>query len=113
MEAALKASNKNVKFSTTLKYVLDVKGWIAPHLDEIHKHTAPHVFRFQYNHSKQKAEMFYKHWSHEPWQPTGDNGGLILLKVIHSCSDTCVYYFCVYYNRVLLMVHRSLLSQIA
>lgn len=38
-------------------------------------------FRFRLNHAKKKAEMHYQHWSHEPWQPSGDDGGHILLKV--------------------------------
>ena len=77
MEEAMKVSNQNVKSTHSLKYVFDIKNWIAPHLDEIHGHTVPHVFRFTLNHSK-KAEMHYKHWSHEQWQP---EHGLILLKV--------------------------------
>ena len=52
MDAALRASNQNVKHSSTLNYVFDIKNWIAPHLDEIHGHTAPHVFRFCLNHVK-------------------------------------------------------------
>ena len=80
MDAALRASNQNVKHSSTLNYVFDIKNWIAPHLDEIHGHTAPHVFRFRLNHAK-RAEMHYQHWSHEPWKPSGDGSGLILLKV--------------------------------
>ena len=71
MDAALWASNQNVKHSSTLNYVLDIKIWIAPHLDEIHGHTAPLVFRFRLNHAK-RAEMYYQHCSHEPWKPSGD-----------------------------------------
>ena len=82
MEMALKASNHSVKNVSTLKHVFDIKSWIAPHLDEIHGHTSPHIFRFRFNHTTQKAEMHYKHWSHEPWEAGGDNdSGLFLLKV--------------------------------
>lgn len=81
MEAALRASNQNVKGTNILNYVFDIKNWIAPHLDEIHGHTAPHVFRFRRNSQSKRAEMHYQHWSHEPWEPTGEEGGLILLKV--------------------------------
>ena len=81
MDAALKASNQSVKSSSVLKYIFDIKSWIAPHLDEIHGHTVPHVFRFRLNSAK-RAEMHYQHWSHEPWMPSGN--GLILLKV-HKC----------------------------
>ena len=81
MNLAMKASNQKVKSSTTLKYVFDIKNWIAPHLDEIHGHTAPHVFRFRLTHAK-RAEMHYQNWSHDPWKPiTVDGIGLILLKV--------------------------------
>ena len=81
MGAAMKASNKRVRTTSTLSYVFDIKNWISPHLDEVHGHTIPHVFRFQLNHSK-RAEMHYKNWSHEEWQP--EEGGLLLLKV-YTC----------------------------
>jgi hypothetical protein len=80
MAASLTTSNKNVKMVSTLNYVFDIKNWIAPHLDEIHGHTAPHVFRFQLNHASKRAEMHYKHWSHDPWEPRGEHG-LYILKV--------------------------------
>lgn len=78
----MKASNQNVKCVSTLRYIFDMKNWIAPHLDEIHGHTAPHIFRFRFNHASQKAEMHYKHWSHESWQADKDSeNGYFLLKV--------------------------------
>ena len=46
MNLAMKASNQKVKSSTTLKYVFDIKNWIAPHLDEIHGHTLLMCFVF-------------------------------------------------------------------
>ena len=82
MEASLKASNQSVKSVSALKYIFHIKKWITPYLEEIHGHTAPHVFRFRFNHAAKKAELHYKHWSHEPWEPDGDsNKGLFLLKV--------------------------------
>lgn len=71
METALKASNKSVKSVSTLQYIFDIKSWIAPYLDEIHGHTAPHVFRFRFNHTSKKGEMHYKYWSHQAWETDG------------------------------------------
>ena len=71
MDAALRATNQNVNNSCTLNYVFDNKNWIAPHLNEIHGHTAPHVLRFRLNHAK-RAEMHYQYWSHELWKPSRD-----------------------------------------
>lgn len=80
----MKASNKKVRNTCTITHVYDIKSWIAPHLEEIHGHTAPHIFHFQVNHSKKRAELRYKNWSNEPWYPTEDKDGLILLKVCSS-----------------------------
>ena len=89
METALKSSNQNVKNTTTLEYIFDIKNWIAPHLDEIHGHTAPHIFRFRLNHSK-RAEMHYKNWTHESWEPSDtSDDGLLLLKV---CYLSLIHY---------------------
>ena len=41
-------------------------------------HTTPHVFLFKRERDG-KAEMYYKHWSSDPWTP---KEGLLLLKVI-------------------------------
>lgn len=79
MERRFRESNRGVIGATTLQYVYDIRAWITPVLNEIHNHTVPHVFRFRRN-LQGKAEMHYKHWSHEPWQPSG--AGLVLLKVI-------------------------------
>jgi hypothetical protein len=81
MDLAARVSNKKVLSTSTLEYLFDIRNWIEPHLDEIHGHTAPHVFNFKLNRSK-KAELRYKNWSHEPWDPAEGKGGLILLKVV-------------------------------
>ena len=70
-------SNKNVQNVTTLKYLFDVKNWIAPCIDEIHYHTKPHVFLFKRNFDG-NAEMFYKQWSHNSWKPSESKGCQIL-----------------------------------
>ena len=69
----------------SLRYVYDVRSWISPCLEEITRHTAPHIFRFRRNENG-RAEMHYKHWSHESWEPA--ERGLFLLKV-RSCDTTC------------------------
>ena len=84
MVCTLKTSNQNVKFVSTLKYVFDIKSWISPHLNEIHGHTTPHIFRFSFNHSTKKAEMQYRHWSHDSWN---QGQGLLLLKVAMQCNS--------------------------
>ena len=45
------------------------RQWIEPHLEEIHKHTAPHIFLFKKS-LQGRAEMFYKHWSKDEWSPS-------------------------------------------
>lgn len=77
MEACWKASNQAVRGAATLTYIFNIKEWISPCLDEIHGHTAPHVFLFRRN-SQGKGVMYYKNWSHNSWQP---EEGLKLLKV--------------------------------
>lgn len=97
MEKAMKASNQSVRATFTPTHVFDIKNWISPHLDEIHGHTAPHVFRFRLNQSK-KAEMHYKHWSHEEWAP---QGGFIPLKVSMSHVSATKQSYKLYLYRVL------------
>ena len=74
---ACKASNHAVCGTRTLKYIFDIKSWISPCLEEIHGHTAPHVFLFRRN-ADRKAVMFTKKWSHEEWEP---EGGFRILEV--------------------------------
>ena len=85
LEQCCKAANHNSRESTTLRCIFDVKAWLLPALEEIHGHTVPHVFLFRRN-AQGRAVMFYKHWSHEPWQP---QEGLTLLKVIWILSNCC------------------------
>lgn len=78
MEQRFKDSNRSVAGVLTLSYVFDVRSWIGPCLDDIMYHTTPHVFLFKRGRDE-KAEMYYKHWSSDPWSP---EEGLRLLKVI-------------------------------
>lgn len=77
MEQRFLNSSRTVVYVSTLQYMFDVKHWIEPHLEEIHKHTTPHIFLFKKS-LQGRAEMFYKHWSKDEWSPSK---GLILLKV--------------------------------
>lgn len=79
MDQCVRESNRNVKHVEQLEYVFDIREWIAPHLEEIHYHTQPHIFLFKKNASTGRAEMFYKQWSHDMWEPS--DSGLQLLKV--------------------------------
>ena len=78
MEKRFRESSRSVAGVSTLRYLFDVKSWIAPYLEEIHHHTSPHIFRFQKN-AQGRAVMHYKHWSHEQWEP--EQAELLLLKV--------------------------------
>ena len=78
IERRFRESNRNTVAVTTLRYVYDVRNWILPCLNDITRHTAPHIFRFRRN-AEGSGEMHYKHWSHEEWQPP--RTGLQLLKV--------------------------------
>lgn len=77
MEQRFLNSNRTVAAASTLHYVYDIRRWIEPCLEEIHKHTNPHVFLFRRNRDG-KGVMFYKHWSADEWCPAE---GLVLLKV--------------------------------
>ena len=86
MEECVKASNKHVSEVSTLTYVYDVRGWISDHLEEIRYHTQPHIFLFKRNPTSGRSQMFYKHWSHDSWEPSGSSG-LTLLKVCGRLLD--------------------------
>ena len=75
MQVVYKQSNKGVICSDVLSYVFDVKLWLTPHLEDLHQHTKPHVFKFSQN-STGKTELYYNKWSHIDWI-----GPLSVLKV--------------------------------
>ena len=43
MQVAYKQSNKAVVGSNVLTHVVNVKRWLAPHLEELHQHTQPRL----------------------------------------------------------------------
>ena len=101
MEHCVKVSNRCVEQVSSLTYVYDVREWIRPHLDDIRYHTQPHIFLFKRNPASGRSEMFYKHWSHSPWEP--DKKGLTLLKVYLDYNY--------HYNNILSLVHAQMCRQ--
>ena len=59
-------SNQSVAGVSSLKYIFNIRDWIAPCLDEIKYHTTPHAFLFRRDEDQGKAVMYYKHWSSDP-----------------------------------------------
>ena len=79
---ATKASNHSVRDVATVSYIFDIRAWLAPHIQEIHCHTYPHIFLFKKNESG-KGVMLYKHWSHENWEfPEGDSA-ILKVSILH------------------------------
>lgn len=76
LEAACKAANHTTRKTMTLHYIVDFKKWLAPHIEEVHGHTNPHIFLFKKNASG-KSVMYYKNWTHDDYQP---KDGVKLLK---------------------------------
>ena len=77
MEDAYCNSNQTVVGATSLKYLYDIREWIAPCIETIKYHTSPHIFQFRKDLSGE-AKMYYKHWSADAWMP---KDGVKLLKV--------------------------------
>ena len=61
-----------------------VKSWLLPQTEELRNHSNPHIFRF-YRNIDGHAEMKYKDWNNEIWEPNGNQSGLKLLKVMIHC----------------------------
>lgn len=55
--------------------MFDIKEWLDPHSDDLHKHVRPHCFKFVKN-NKGEAVMYYRKWSGDDWM-----GPVRLLKV--------------------------------
>ena len=75
-----KESNKLVKEAIPLKMLMDIKSWLLPHTEELHNHSNPHIFLF-YRNRDGHAEMKYKRWTNDNWEPRSENPGLKLIKV--------------------------------
>ena len=56
MQVVYKQSNKG---SDVLSHVFDVTLWLTPYLEDLYRHTQPHVFKFSQN-SSGKADLHYK-----------------------------------------------------
>jgi len=127
---AMKSSNHTVRNVSCMKYMVDIRKWISPHLEDMRYHTEQHIFLFKKNPSN-KAAMYYKAWSHDDWEPSND--GLVILKVskcniyVHlACmKSVCISFkrkqdlyvpmkFCVQYvvcqNNELLLIWKALFS---
>ena len=44
---ALKSSNHSVVNVSSMKYMLDIRQWLLPHLEDIRYHTEQHIFLFK------------------------------------------------------------------
>ena len=55
--------------------VYNIQEWLAPHAEQLHDHTQPKCFKFIRN-AAGKCEMFYRNYSHMPWE-----GPVVILKV--------------------------------
>ena len=75
-----KNSNKMLTEAVSLEKMANVKSWLLPQTEEQHNHSNPHIFRF-YRNIDGHAEMKYKHWTNDSWEPSGNQPGLKLLKV--------------------------------
>lgn len=69
MQQRFRNSNFSVVNVSTVEYIFDIRHWLELYIEDIHKHTTPHIFMFR-NNVGGKAEMVYKHWSHEEWCPS-------------------------------------------
>lgn len=56
-------SKADYKGTHTFSNMFNVKAWLKPHMEALHNHSHPHIFRF-----KKGADgccyMQYKHWRH-------------------------------------------------
>ena len=75
-EAYEQCSSKPNPESSCPSKMYDVKEWLDPHSDDLHKHVKPHCFKFVRDNTN-KAVMYYRKWSGEDWM-----GPVQLLKVI-------------------------------
>ena len=58
MEQRFLNSNSSVVSVPSVEFMFDIRCWLEPYIEEVHKHTAPHIFMFCKN-KQRKAEMFY------------------------------------------------------
>ena len=65
--------------SCLLSEMFDAKAWLQPHMEQLHNHTNPHIFRFVKGRDG-CCYMQWKHWNHNQWEPK-EGLGISLLKV--------------------------------
>ena len=82
--SAIESSYADVPQATLIDKMYDVKSWLLPHLDPLHNHSYPHIFRFKRDASG-TVVMKYKEWSKSPWEPS--DAGIILFKVYNICPS--------------------------
>ena len=75
-----KQANRNVQDTGLLEVVYNIKGWLAPLINNITGHSTPHVFRFVRG-ADGHCLMQYKQWHGDEWQPKLNEPGLKPLKV--------------------------------
>ena len=73
----IKAAKADYVSTHIFTEMFDVKAWLSPHMESLHNHSHPHIFRFR------KAVdgccyMQYKHWRHSDWEPQSGHGIKIL-----------------------------------
>ena len=71
---------------------MDIKSWLHPHTEELHNHFNPHIVLF-YRNRDGHAEMKYKRWTNDFWEPRSENPGLKLIKVFNVCNDSLTILF--------------------
>jgi len=73
----------------------DVKSWLKPHMEQLHNHSHPHIFRFR-KASDGCCYMQYKQWRHSEWEPPSHHGIKILkvhcmqsYKILFNAHSVC------------------------
>ena len=74
----LRNANKGSR-SCLFSEMFDAKAWLQPHMEQLHNHTNPHIFRFIKGRDGH-CYMQWKHWNHNQWEPK-EGLGISLLKV--------------------------------
>ena len=76
--------------SKLISFVYDFKTWMEPHLAAIVGHSKYLVFKFTLNATSGKAEMHYKRFSSNPWEPEGAGVSVISVCDMHLlCAVVC------------------------
>ena len=80
--------------SCLLSEMFDAKAWLQPHMEQLHNHTNPHIFRFVKGRDGH-CYMQWKHWNHNQWEPMEGLGiSLLKVNVIRCRKDPNILYPC-------------------